>query len=207
MSKEKLFESPEFVLAEVEKMRTLYGLKKEIRYDQKRIHEAHTESVAEHVYALHCLVDYFLILENPEGDWDKLRIHQMVQYHDIDEIETGDVLGYLKTEVEKENERAAAETVIKNLPDILQPIIRDVLDEYEQQQTPESQFAKAIDKVEPLFHLYDEEGRDTMHRNMTTRGKSDSIKYPYVNNFPFIKRFVEVLSEKYVDENHFYPES
>ncbi len=203
-TREKIITSDDFVLSEVDKLRVLYGLKKEIRYDQERVNESHTESVAEHIYALHCLIDYFLPLENPEGDWDALKIHQMAQYHDIDEIETGDTLGWLKSKAEQNNERKAAELVIEKLPDCLKEYIRDTLDEYKLQKSKESQFVKAIDKLEPLFQLYDDEGTETMHKNKTTRDKSDSIKYPYVNEFPTIKKFVEVITEKYVRNNDFY---
>ncbi|MCA9360787.1 HD domain-containing protein [Candidatus Kaiserbacteria bacterium] len=203
----KILESEEFVLAEVNKIRVLYNLKKEIRYDHKRVHESHTESVAEHIYAMHCLIDYFLPLENPEGNWNAHRIHLMAQYHDIDEIETGDVLGYTKTEAQHAEERAAAETVIDRLPDTLKGIIKDSLDEYEKQESFESKFVKAIDKVEPLFHLCSLEGQSTMLNNKTTREQSDSIKYPYVNGFQSIKRFTDVLTDKFVKDNFFYTES
>jgi 5'-deoxynucleotidase YfbR-like HD superfamily hydrolase len=102
------------ILTDLAKLQYLYGLKKVIRYDQNRHETDSTESVAEHVYGMHILAQYFLPLENPKGSWDKSRIYEMITLHDIDEIETGDVLGYTKTE-----EIRALEIESKNLPNIL----------------------------------------------------------------------------------------
>ena len=54
--------------------------------------------------------------EDPEGDWDELKIHKMAQYHDIDEIETGDIADIHKTSADFANEKDAYMKVIKRLP-------------------------------------------------------------------------------------------
>ena len=86
--------SDEEVLEEVKKIQYLYTLKREIRYAETRCDE--TESVAEHIYGMHICAMYFLPLEDPLCTWDKSRIFQMITLHDIDEIETGDVMRYLQ---------------------------------------------------------------------------------------------------------------
>lgn len=203
----KIMDSDEFVLSEVQKLKVLYGLKKEIRYGYERIYEHHTESVAEHIYALHCLIDYFLPLEDTEGKWDKLKIHQMAQYHDIDEIETGDIVGYKKTQQEKDYERKAAEIVISNLPETLKVLSRELLDEFDALQSTEARFVKALDKFEPIFEMYSEAGKKWLHENKITREVHNNFKYPYVKGFPIIYRFEQVMADIYEKEGFYYSES
>ncbi len=202
--RQKLLADEVFVIEELRKVQTLYQLKRVIRYDQSRNVEEDTESVAEHIFGMHCLVDYFLPLEDMEGKWDRMTIHTMLQYHDIDEILTGDVVGYRKTSTEVAEERAAAEQTIMKLPISMQEIIRNSLDAYESGSTPEARFVKAIDKIEPVFHLYNEAGRQTMAELKTTKEQHDRIKYPHVEGFPVIKRFAEVMTEQFRKESFYH---
>ena len=64
---EQILASDDFVLTEVHKLLIFYVLKKEIRYDLKRNQDCDTESVAEHVYAMHSLIDYFCHLKILKG--------------------------------------------------------------------------------------------------------------------------------------------
>lgn len=205
--KEKIFESDDFVISELQKMQILYGLKKEIRYAQTRTSESDTESVAEHIYGMHCLMDYFQLLEDSKGEWDQARIRTMIQYHDIDEIETGDVVGYLKSKSDQDKERDAAESVIKKIPEVMRDTIQKGLNEYRLQKTTESQFVKALDKIEPVFHLYNEEGKAAMARLETTKVQHDRIKFPYIQKFPVILRFAEVMTETFAKEGFYSTES
>jgi 5'-deoxynucleotidase YfbR-like HD superfamily hydrolase len=200
-----IFESSEFVVSELTKIQTLYELKRVIRYNHKREHEQHTESVAEHIFGMHCLVEYFLPLEDPTGAGDKAKIHAMVQYHDIDEIITGDTIGYLKDPAAEASERVAAEMVIQKLPTTVQSTIRALLDEYEKRETFEAKFVKAIDKTEPIFHTYNEAGKQILNSNRTTRDQHERIKHPYIQDFPIIKRFVDVMTTQFEHEGFFHP--
>lgn len=206
-TRQKIFDSNDFVISELKKIQILYELKRIIRYDHKRNHEEHTESDAGHIFGMHCLIDFFLPLEDTEEKLDANRIRLMVQYHEIDEIVTGDKIGYQKTKAEVENERFVAEDVIVKLPEIMQQAIREALDEYDKQTTVEAKFAKAIDKIEPVFHLYNETGRKTLHYLKTTKEQHDRIKLPYLDNFPTIKRFAEVMSEQFKKEGFYTSES
>jgi len=59
---------------------------------------------------------YFLPLENPTGDWNKVAIYEMITLHDIDEIETGDTIGYLKTYNIRDGEKIAKLKVLDKSP-------------------------------------------------------------------------------------------
>ena len=50
----------ERILEDTAKLQYLFGLKKVIRYNQGRAETDSTESVAEHVYGMHILAQYYL---------------------------------------------------------------------------------------------------------------------------------------------------
>ncbi len=196
--------TPEVIMEDLKRLQYLYGLKKEIRYAQTRTQDDSTESVAEHIYGMHICALYFLALENPESTWDKVRIYEMMTVHDIDEIETGDVLGYLKDEAMKAAEADAMRVVMEKAPDHMKSQIALLIDEYEAQVTPESRFAKAIDKIEPLVQCYNAAGKAIIQGNKTTEVDSRTMKDKYIKDFPFIKKFSDVVQSVMVEEGFFY---
>lgn len=196
----------EKILSETAKLQYLYGLKKVIRYDQSRHETDSTESVAEHVYGMLILAQYFLPLENPEGDWDRVRLYEMITIHDIDEIETGDTLGYQKTAETRALELDAMKRTIENAPLHMQAQMNQRVTEYETRETSEAKFAKAIDKIEPLFQIFNEEGRDVLKRNKTTAEQSLSIKTSYIKDFPYIKIFNETIHQALVNGDYYWKE-
>jgi putative hydrolase of HD superfamily len=197
----------EKILEDVAKLQYLYGLKKVIRYNQNRHETDSTESVAEHVYGMHLLAQYFLPFEDPEEKLDRARIYEMITLHDIDEIETGDVLGYTKTPEIRAAELDAMKRTIEKSPTHLKEHMSSRVEEYEGRETPESQFAKAIDKVEPLVQIYNEEGKAILAQNKTTADQSLRIKTPYIQEFPFIKKFSLVVHEALLREGFFWDEN
>ncbi len=194
----------EFIISEVKKIQYLYGLKKEIRYARERIQDDLTESVAEHVYGMHICALYFLPLENPDQTWDLRRIYEIISLHDIDEIETGDVLGYLKTDDMRAAEAQSMRLVLAKSPEHMQKQMDSLIDEYEAQETPESRFVKAIDKFEPIVHLYNELGKRILNMNKTTAEQSLNIKLPYMKDFPVIRHFTVIMQEVMVAERFFH---
>lgn len=194
----------EFILSEVKKLQYLYGLKREIRYAQTRLVEDSTESVAEHIYGMHICALYFIPLENPRGDWDQSRIFKMITLHDIDEIDTGDVIGYTKTDAMRKVEAEAMRVVMGKSPKHIQELMAEVIDEYEAQETKEAKFVKAIDKFEPTVHLYNDKGRAIMAINKTTSEQHMSIKLPYMNDTPIIKLYTNTMHEIMLSEGFYH---
>jgi putative hydrolase of HD superfamily len=197
----------EKILEDVKKLQYLYGLKRVIRYNQDRHISDSTESVAEHVYGMQLLAQYFLPLENPNNNWDRARIYEMITLHDIDEIETGDVLGYTKTPSIRALELESMKLTISKSPLHLQRHMTDRVEEYEAKETAEARFAKAIDKIEPLVQIFNEEGRTILQTNQTTAEQSYRIKAPYVMDFPFIKKFSETVHQTLITEGYYWSES
>ena len=174
-TRKRIMEDDEFVLEETKGIQFLYELKHEIRYARKR-DVRDTESVAEHVYGMMMLLEYFLPLEDPEHEWNHERIRRMALIHDIDEIETGDTIGYLKTDQDRAREIDSMKLVISKLSNVLKETFTELAEEYESQSSPEARFVKAIDRIEPLFHIYSEEGKKILNENKTTFNQSNSLK-------------------------------
>jgi putative hydrolase of HD superfamily len=194
----------EFILTEVQKLKYLYGLKHEIRYGCTRPEDDLTESVAEHLYGMHLLAHYFLPLENPAGDWDTLRILSMITIHDLDEIETGDTIAYLKTAEQYEEEATARELVIQKSPAHLQEHIRSLSDEYHTRTSPEAKFVKAIDAFEPLIQIYSPFGRSVMRINKTTKEHVEKTKEIPISPFPVMYKYYRTILEAMIGEEYFH---
>ncbi len=200
----KVLESDEFVLSETRKIQYTYGLKHEMRYIVEREEDVLSESVAEHVYALHLLADYFLPLEDPEQKLDWQKVHNMLQYHDIDEIETGDTIGYLKTDKQRILEAEAAIRVVGNFPNDMKVKVTAIIEEYETQETVEARLSKALDRLEPLFQLYNHNGKQILKLQKTTKKQSRQLKESYVKDFPCMYRFFLVIEQTMEKEGFFH---
>lgn len=200
----KILTDDEFVLEETKKIQYLYELKHETRYNLPREEAIASESVAEHIYGMHILASYFYTLEEYTKNSDLNKIQLMVTLHDIDEVETGDMIGYLKTDAIRAEESKAAEKVVLNMPIHMQKTAHLILSEYDSLKTPEAKFVKAIDRIEPIFQLYTVHGKETLHRNETKRYQSDDLKYPYIKDFPLMKRFVDIVGDRMYTEGFYY---
>lgn len=196
----------DFVLSEVKKLQYLYTLKEEIRYGQTRPKDDLTESVAEHIYGMHILAQYFLPLEDPKNEMDHLKIYKMITLHDADEIETGDYISYLKTDEIRKAGTEALQVVIQNLPEHIQKEQGDMINEYETQKTKEAVFIKAIDRFEPLIQIYSDFGRTVMQMNKTTAHHSVGIKEPYIKAYPYMYKFYQEIQKSLIEEKYFYEE-
>lgn len=201
--RQRILADDEFVLEELKRIQLLFKMKQVIRYNEKRQVEIDSESVAEHVYGMQILNDYFLPLEQGDEYWNYTVIQQMTVYHDIDEIVTGDRLGFLKTEQDRLRERDAEKEIVSQLSLVTQDLIAKSLEQYNKQETVEARFVKAIDKIEPIFHLINDNGKRVMHKNGTTLSQHKMIKDKYVEPFPYIKRFNEVLTEHMLENGFF----
>jgi putative hydrolase of HD superfamily len=75
----------------------------------------------------------------------------MLLLHDIVEIDTGDKFAYDANHDDYDNELLAAQRIFAILPSEQSQIYLKLWIEFEKAQTPEAQFAKAIDRLMPLI--------------------------------------------------------
>lgn len=193
----------EEVLEAIEQIQYLYRLKHEIRYAAKRTPKDTTESVAEHIYGMHIVATYFLPLEDPTNTWNKERIFELITWHDIDEVETGDTVGFLKTAQQRSGENEAAERVVQKAPQHMRSHVLTLLNEYAKHDTPEARFVKAIDKIEPVFQLFNDTGKEVMRSLNTRKEDHINIREPYIRDFPYIKFFHEVTLDEFTKRDYF----
>lgn len=204
--RQQILESDEFVLSEVEKLKYAYGLKHEIRYEQTRTAEHPNESVAEHIYGIHVLAQYFLPLEDAENEMDVVKVMQMITWHDIDELETGDMLGQFKTDADRARGNAVIPIAISKLPGSLQHSVETLMQEFIEQKTREATFVKAADKIEAAFEIFNESYKTIFELNKTTLEHHNRTKYPYLDDFPYMRRFVDVITTEMVAAEYFIQE-
>lgn len=201
--REKILTDDAFVIAEVRKLQYLSGLKQVIRAKQTRTEDIQTESVAEHIYSLGILARYFLPLEDPEQALDQTKIHLLIQWHELDEIEQGDIVPWEKTEAIKNALRADTQRALEKMPDLLRAEASTYFTMYEEKENPEACFVKAIDKIDPVIDSYTPAGKQRMQNYEITAAQNLAIKRPHIDAYPYISRFNQVIHERFLAEGFF----
>ena len=122
-------------------------------------HSERREDSAQHSW--HAAVAAQLLAEYSDRAIDRCRVLQMLLVHDIVEIDAGDTYcfdnGGQAGKAERE-ERAAAR-LFGMLPTGQSEELYAIWREFEAGQTPEAQFAVAIDRLLPLLHNYWTQGK------------------------------------------------
>lgn len=131
-------------------IREIDGLKQIFR--QTYLHDgSRKENDAEHSW--HLALMAILLKEYASDDIDLLRVITMVLIHDIVELDAGDTYAYdIKGNATKrERELAAAERIFNILPEDQARYLRSIWDEFEDEISPESKFAHALDNIQPMM--------------------------------------------------------
>lgn len=139
-------------MEELNKLRRFYHLK---NVERNITVKNRKKSPAEHSWSCLILADYFL--NQMEKPMDRLKIYELLIYHDVVEIESGDIC-ISKVEGRKnkqEKEKKATEKLKKQLPLLLKEKFLKLFKEFEEQKTIEAKFAKCIDKLDAIIHLMD----------------------------------------------------
>lgn len=207
MNRKQILEAPDAeIVALAERLHSAYAMKKTLRYATTRDMSVHSESVAEHVFALLYLAEFFLPLEFEEGEIDVLKLHRLLIFHDFGEIIHGDVVSHLKTAAHEAQEAEDARKVFAGLPEPLGENAQKSWDEYEANESNEAQFAYALDKIEPVFEMLDEVNAKSMKRLKVTKRTHFSKKIPSVARFPVMAKFTHVLGEELDRRGIFWPD-
>lgn len=106
------------------------------------------ESVAEHSWRI-TLMAYFVSDEFPEVDL--LKIMKMCLIHDLGEAFIGDIPAFEKTAEDSRTEADRLGKWVESLPAPYSEEMKELYQEMEEQQTPESRIYKALDKLEALI--------------------------------------------------------
>jgi putative hydrolase of HD superfamily len=110
------------------------------------------ENDAEHSWHI-CLATLVLAEYANTPGLDVLRVLKMLIIHDLVEIDAGDTFAYDTAALAGQHEREAraADRIFGLLPPDQGSAFRALWDEFEDQRTPESKFAAAMDRFQPLL--------------------------------------------------------
>jgi putative hydrolase of HD superfamily len=161
------------------------------------------ESPAEHTWAALILADF--LLGRVKSPIDRHRVHELLLYHDVVEIEAGDTfeLGGQSVEQQTEKERSALELLRAKLPGETWNTCVSAYGEYERYETVESKFAQAVDKLEPMVNQlsYREEWRKYGYTVRVLEEKKRPFMEPFPEMLELYEAFIEYLRKNgYVEE-------
>ncbi|RHU95553.1 HD domain-containing protein [Clostridium sp. OM07-10AC] len=109
------------------------------------------ENDAEHAW--HMAVMTVLLSEYANEEIDVLRTMTMLLIHDLVEIYAGDTYAYDEEgkKTQKRRELAAADRLFQMLPEDQGKKFREIWEEFEAENTPESRFARTMDNLQPMM--------------------------------------------------------
>lgn len=109
------------------------------------------ENDAEHAW--HMAVMTVLLSEYANEEIDVLRTMTMLLIHDLVEIYAGDTYAYDEEgkKTQKSRELAAADRLFQMLPENQGKKFREIWEEFEAENTPESRFARTMDNLQPMM--------------------------------------------------------
>ncbi|MBV6646467.1 MAG: HD domain-containing protein [Cyclobacteriaceae bacterium] len=116
------------------------------------------ENDAEHSW--HLAMMAIILVDHSNEPIDLLKVLKMLLIHDIVEIDAGDTFLYdtQKDHVNTEEELAAAKRIFGLLPTKQDDELIQLWEEFEAGETPEAQFAKALDRLEPILQNHSNHG-------------------------------------------------
>lgn len=127
------------------------------------------ENSAEHSW--HLAVMAMALAEHANAPVDPLRVLKMLLVHDIVEIDAGDTYCYDEAGAldKAEREQGAADRIFGLLPPDQAGELRGLWDEFEARATPEARFAAALDRLMPLLHNFQTQGRSWLENGIVRR--------------------------------------
>ena len=118
------------------------------------------ENDAEHAW--HMAIMIYLLKEYANEEIDVAKAMMMALIHDIVEIDAGDTYAYdtAGLETQKDREEKAAERIFGKLPEDQKAELKSLFEEFEEYETPEAKFARAMDNFQPLLLNDSNDGGD-----------------------------------------------
>lgn len=184
------------MIEEIQKYKLFNKLKSTYRFSSV---ENRKESSAEHSWGCLMLADF--VLTKKDYGLNKLKVYELLMYHDVIEIEAGDTP--LHPEMvqtgKQEKEKKAVEFLKKELPQVLISKFVNLFNEFEEQKTKEAKFAQAIDKLEAEIHEmdYKEDWKGWTPEFLIEK------KSKYMEPFPELKELFYELIEYIKKEGYF----
>ena len=160
------------------------------------------ENDAEHSWHL-CLCAIVLAEHANAAGLDVLRVLKMLIIHDLVEIDAGDTFAYDVAAMAHQHEReaVAAERIFGLLPPDQAREFRALWDEFEDKLTPESKFATAIDRFQPMLLNCRSEGA-AWNRHGVTHDRVVARNRHIADGCNELWRYAEKMLQDVVDAGH-----
>ena len=159
MDQQRLNQQIAFIL-EIDKLKSI--LRRSYLLNENR-----RENSAEHSW--HLSVMALVLAEHANADIEQLRVLKMLLVHDIVEIDSGDTYIYdiAGNDTKAARELEAAQRIFGLLPGDQRDELFELWQEFEARETPEAKFAAALDRLIPLLHNTQTEGRSWREHSIT----------------------------------------
>ena len=209
---ELLGTSDERIIDEVKRLQYLFGHSKIIRHGLNRDSEQYTtQSVAEHIYNMFTLAEYFLPLEDPGNQWDRHKIHQMILWHDAGELETGDIPTHNKTPSDEKKEAQEREDVVEKMPHMFVERFEELFRELDSKKTVEAKFVWALDRLEAQICLYGDNGVE-ITKGVAQLSEDRALWYREISHertkeFPCVNRMTNLVVQGLTDVAYYHKEA
>ena len=185
-------------IKDINKFRTFNKLKSVSRLNSVGVRK---ESSSEHSWSCLLLADFFLSKMNL--NLDRLKVYELLMYHDVLEIELGDTPLHPNINKKSNNkiENHGIKILNRQLPYPLNNKFLKLFKEFKEQKTREAKFAKLIDSLDPIIHEMDyKKDWKGWYIGFFIREKSK-----YFKDFPsLVPVFNEILN--YLIKNNYFNE-
>jgi len=178
---------------------------KEIFRQTVLINSRRAENDAEHSWHL-CLIVITLAEHANDPALDVLRVLKMLIIHDLVEIDAGDTFAYDTQAMANQHAReaVAADRIFGLLPPDQAAGFRALWDEFEARATPESKFAAAVDRFQPMLLNCQTEG-SAWRRHGVTRDRVVARNCHIADGSKDLWDFAATMLEEVVTAGHLQP--
>ena len=147
-------------IVEIDKVKSIFR-------QTKVIGNTRHENDAEHSW--HMAVMAYLLKEYSNRKIDIAKVMAMCLIHDIVEIDAGDTYAFDEQQraTQKQREDAAKKRLFSILPDNQRDELIALFDEFEANQTPEANFARAMDNLQPVLLNHNNHGDNWREHGVT----------------------------------------
>lgn len=180
-------------LVEVDKMKSVY--RRTILIDKTR-----RESDAEHSWHFALMAMLLAEYADPEKV-DCARVIRMALVHDLIEIYAGDTFAYdvQGNQDKRQRETEAADKLFALLPEDQAAEIRALWEEFDAMETPDAQYAAAIDRLQPFLNNYLTQGHTWGLggvKSAQVYERMDPIRVALPEVWPFVDKMIQESIEK-----------
>ncbi len=180
-------------LVEVDKMKSVY--RRTILIDKTR-----RESDAEHSWHFALMAMLLAEYADPEKV-DCARVIRMALVHDLIEIYAGDTFAYdvQGNQDKRQRETEAADKLFALLPEDQAAEIRALWEEFDAMETPDAQYAVAIDRLQPFLNNYLTQGHTWGLggvKSAQVYERMDPIRVALPEVWPFVDKMIQESIEK-----------